>query len=81
MKTKIYANIVKSGKVIKSACIGSAILDDDRIKARKYNDLMRCARKEFPEKKKGQYITLTTEDGKECDFGGYTCPFPYVRFS
>ena len=81
MKTKIYANIVKSGKVIKSACIGSAILNDDRIKARKYNELMRCAKKEFPEKKKRSVHDIGHRRWERMQFRRIYLPFPVCSFS
>ena len=78
---KIYANIIKSSHVVETSFIGTAILDDGRISASKFNALKRSAMKDFPSIKKGQYMEITTEDGKTCEFGGYPCPYPYVRFS
>lgn len=82
MLTKIYANLVKgNGDIIDHKQIGTAILDDDdRISGRKFNQLKRAAMKEFPCRIKRTYITITTDDGREADFGGYPCQYEFVRF-
>ena len=82
MLTKIYANLVKgNGDIIDRRQIGTAILDDDnRISGRKFNQLKGAAMKEFPCRIKRTYITITTDDGREADFGGYPCQYEFVRF-
>lgn len=80
MKTKIYANIIREGKVLETKQIGTAILDDWRVSGRKFNSLKREAMKQFPNTAKGEYMTLTTECGKVAKFGGYPCPYEFVRF-
>lgn len=82
MLTKIYANLVKgNGDIIDRRQIGTAILnDDDRISGRKFNQLKRAAMKEFPCRIKRTYITITTDDGREADFGGYPCHYEFVKF-
>lgn len=68
---KIYAQVVKSGKVLKTEQIGSARLDDGRVSARKYDELKRAAMKIFPNLEKGEHLQLVTEDGRVDSFGGY----------
>lgn len=82
MLTKIYANLVKgNGDIIDRRQIGTAILDDDdRISGRKFNQLKAAAMKEFPSRIKRTYITITTDDGREANFGGYPCQYEFVRF-
>lgn len=81
MKTKIFAQIEnRDGVAVKSECIGTAILDDGRVSARKYNALVRTARKVFPDLKKGQRLHLLAEDGGRPSFSGYPCQYPFVRF-
>lgn len=77
---KIYANIIKSGQVVKTSCIGTAILDDGRISASKFNALKRSAMKEFPSPKKGQYMELTTEDGKNLRVWRLPLPLSVVSY-
>ena len=79
MITKIYAQIVKSGNVIHSQQIGTAILDENRISAEKYNKIKREAFKAFPEIKKGCYMTIVTDSGLKDTFGGYPA-HTFVRF-
>lgn len=82
MITKIYANLVNgNGAIIDRKQIGTAILYDSRISGRKFNQLKRAAMKEFPDRIKRTYITITTDDGREADFGGFPCQYEFVRFS
>lgn len=76
---KIYAQVVKSGKALKTEQIGFARLDDGRVSARKYDDLKRAAMKIFPNLEKGEHLQLVTEDGRVDSFGGYPS-LSYVVF-
>ena len=81
MATKIYANLINGNNaIIDRREIGIAILDENRISGRKFNQLKRAAMKEFPCRIKRTYITITTDDGREADFGGYPCHYEFVKF-
>lgn len=69
---KMYAIVIREGKEIHRAEIGTARLDDGIISARKYDSLKKAAWKCFPDlKKRGDYISIVTESGKKDTFGGY----------
>ena len=76
---KIYAQVVKSGKVVKTEQVGSARLDEGRVSARKYDELKRAAMKIFPKLEKGEHLQLVAEDGRVDSFGGYPA-LSYVVF-
>ena len=81
MATKIYASLVNgNGAIIDRKQIGTAILYDSRISGRKFNQLKMAAMKEFPDRIKRTYITITTDDGREADFGGFPCQYEFVKF-
>lgn len=77
---KIFANIIRDGKIVKSHQIGTALISEDRISARKFNELKRSAMKVFPYLGKREFMTIVAEDGRVCKFSGYPSFSPYVRF-
>lgn len=79
MVTKIYAQIIKSNQILHSQQIGTAVLDENRVSAEKYNALKKAAFKAFPNIKKGCYMSLVTDSGLKDTFGGYPAN-SFVRF-
>lgn len=76
MKEKIFAEVVKNGKVLKRQQIGVAVFDEGRVSNRKFGELSRSAMKAF-QAKKGQYIRMVTESGKTPAYPTYGT---FVRF-
>lgn len=78
-KQKMYAVTYNAGGLeIRREQIGVSIIDEDgRVSARVYNGLKRKALK-LPTKK-GQMMTIVTEDGRKDRFGGYPAD-TFVRF-
>ena len=83
MKSSIYAVVYKNVRPaveIRKELIGTAVIENGCISARKYNELHRAAEKVIGPRKKGQYWRLQDEAGRTTIFKGYPAYTDGVMF-